>query len=151
MELAAMDGQAVPPGLERGVESLSEILTTAEHGARLPTPETVPAAELLHGLPGARQPAEGLQVQVCQERFRAVLRLVAADQVELQADERSDRASLMVGGQEAEGGSPAGRPVLSELARYEQTRCEREFWAPPCCDLWLGPAVEACGRTGTPP
>jgi len=116
MELAAMDGQAVPPGLERGVESLSEILATAEHCARLPTPEMLPAAELLDGLPGARQPAEGLQVQACRERFRAVLRLAAAEQIELQADEHSDRASLRIGGLEADGVSLAGRPVLSELA-----------------------------------
>jgi hypothetical protein len=116
MELAAMDGQTVPPGLERGFESLSEILATAEHSARLPTAGMVPAAELLEGLPGAQRPIDSLRVQACWERFRTVISLAAPEWVEVQAGKRSDRAVVTIGGLAAEGVSLAGRPVLSDLA-----------------------------------
>jgi hypothetical protein len=141
IDLAAMDGKAVPPGLKRGVESLTKTLTMNDDNALLPTPGFISAAELIAGLPGFQVPAQNLRVQTCRDRFRTVLSLAAPDRIEVHAGKLSDRAVVTISGLAADGVCLAVDPVLSELTalRVDSLR-ERALGA-----ALLRPLTWACG------
>jgi hypothetical protein len=115
MELAIMKGEAVSPGLEQGVMSLSKILTSVKHSSLPPTSKTILISELIEGLPGAKVPTESLHVQACRELFRMVLRIATPDRIEVNDDPLRNRVIIKITGLEPEGVSLASCPDLSRL------------------------------------
>lgn len=141
IELSAMNGQAVPLGLKRGVESLSKTLTMKDDKALLPTVGLISAAELVAGLPGSQVPIQPIRVQACRDRFRAVLNLASPDRIEVHAGNLSNRAVVTISGLSVEGICLATHPILSELTelRVDPLR-ERALGA-----ALLRPLAWACG------
>lgn len=141
IELSAMDGKAVPIGLKRGVESLSQTLTMQDDKVLLPTVGLISAAELIAGLPGSQVPIQRFRVQACRDRFRAVLSLASPDRIEVRAGKLSNRAVVTISGLALEGICLATQPALSELTalRVDPLR-ERALGA-----ALLRPLALACG------
>ena len=141
MELDILKGKSVSPGLERGIESLSKILTAREYSSLPPTSEVILAAELIDSLPGAQVSPENLHVQASKELFRAVLRLAAPERIEVHSDKPDNLAIVTITGLDAEGVSLIRCPDLSRLTalRYDPLQ-ERIMGA-----ALLRPLVSACG------
>jgi hypothetical protein len=141
MELAIMKGETIPTGLERGIENLSNLITSVKNSPLAQTTENILASELINCIPGAKVSPKNLYVQANRELFRSVLSLAVPERIEMKADKIGNHVIVTITGLDAEGVSLTVCPNLSDLSalRADPFR-ERALAA-----ALLRPMVMACG------
>jgi len=149
-EVAALDGQSLPEGIDRGIEDLHVLMASSAAYRQYPSTETIPLADLLANLPGLVTSPPNVTVQACPQRLRAALWGAKPESIRIGKD-LGEFAVIELSGLPAEGVALASRPILSQLKEIR----DADRFDPRLCTALLHTATTACsgrlrplGKTG---